>query len=142
MPRDVAGVYSLPSSNPVVTLTPIQSSGWANPTMSDIGNEITNSLDRAGRGGMTGPFGVQDGTVTAPGLRFTLDTSNGLWRSATNTWALVAAGVATLQISSTGIQILVGNLVIGGITMAYPPTSGTLGYLNVPSNSQIVNYNL
>lgn len=49
MSRNSSGVYTLPAGNPVITGTVIAST-WANPTMSDIANEITNSVDRAGRG--------------------------------------------------------------------------------------------
>ena len=48
MARNGSGVYSLPAGNPVVTLTAI-SSVWANSTMTDLGNEITNSIDKGGR---------------------------------------------------------------------------------------------
>jgi hypothetical protein len=49
MPRDGSGNYSLPSGNPVVTNTVISSSGWANPTLSDIATAITQSLSRDGQ---------------------------------------------------------------------------------------------
>lgn len=53
MPRNAQGVYSLPSGNPVVTGTTIDST-WANPTLSDIASEITASLPRNGVAPMTG----------------------------------------------------------------------------------------
>lgn len=46
MPRS-SGTYSLPAGNPVVTGTVI-STTWANNTLNDISNEITNSLPRDG----------------------------------------------------------------------------------------------
>ena len=49
MPRNVAGVYTLPPViNPVVTATTIASS-WANPTLSDIATALSDSIDRQGR---------------------------------------------------------------------------------------------
>ena len=48
MPRNGSGTYSLPSGNPVVTGTTI-SSTVHNNTMTDIGSEITNSLDKDGQ---------------------------------------------------------------------------------------------
>jgi hypothetical protein len=78
--------------------------------MSDIANEITNSLDRGGRGGMTGPFGVVDGTLAAPGLRFTTDSDNGLRRTGVNTWTLVAAGVDIMQVDINGLTLLSGSV--------------------------------
>ena len=55
MPRNEQGVYRLPPGNPVVSDTLITTT-WANPTMSDLGNEITNSLPRSGVAPMTGPL--------------------------------------------------------------------------------------
>lgn len=44
MPRNGSGVYSLPAGNPVVTGTTISSSGWANPTLSDIAAALSASI--------------------------------------------------------------------------------------------------
>lgn len=48
MARNGSGTYSLPSGNPVVGGTTI-SSTWANTTLSDIANELTNSMARDGQ---------------------------------------------------------------------------------------------
>ena len=48
MPRNASGTYTLPSSNPVVTQTPISSGGWANPTMTDLANALTDSISKNG----------------------------------------------------------------------------------------------
>jgi len=64
MPRNSSGIYTLPAGNPVVADTVIDVD-WANPTMSDIGNEITLSLPRNGSAGMTGPLMLL-GNATAP----------------------------------------------------------------------------
>lgn len=94
MPRDAGGTYSLPPSNPVVTNTPILANGWANPTLSDLATEMTNSLDRSGRGGMTGPLSIYDGAgVGVPGLRFIADQDNGIRRAGADDWRLVAGGL-------------------------------------------------
>jgi hypothetical protein len=93
MPRNSAGVYSLPASNPVVPFTTIATS-WANPTMSDIAAELTNSLDRTGRGGMLAPFRIFDGTVVQPGLAFANEAGLGLWRSAAGTMHMASLGAS------------------------------------------------
>ena len=80
MPRDGQGDYTLPGGNPVAPGTVI-SATWANPTMEDLGNEITNSLDRLGRGGMLVPFRNQDGDTINPGITFTLQEGTGISRS-------------------------------------------------------------
>lgn len=46
MPRS-SGTYTLPAGNPVISDTLIDPA-WANTTLSDIGNELTNSLPRDG----------------------------------------------------------------------------------------------
>lgn len=92
MPRNSSGNYTLPSGNPVVADTLIETA-WANPTMSDIASALTDSLDRNGRGGMLAPFRIADGTVTQPGLAFTAESNTGLWRSATATLAISTGGV-------------------------------------------------
>jgi hypothetical protein len=48
MPRNSGGTYSLPPSNPVVTNTPISSAGWANPTLADIAQALTDSISKNG----------------------------------------------------------------------------------------------
>jgi microcystin-dependent protein len=55
MPRNNSGTYSLPAGNPVVVGSVIEAD-WANPTMSDIANEITASLPRDGSAPMIGPL--------------------------------------------------------------------------------------
>ena len=79
MPRDANGDYDLPAGNPVVSGTIIRSV-WANTTMSDIANELTNSLDRYGRGGMLGPFKFADGTQQGPGASWTNEPTTGWYR--------------------------------------------------------------
>lgn len=70
MPRNINGVYALPSGNPVVPGTLIEST-WANPTMSDIGNELTQSLPRNGAAPMTGPLMLfRDGALPKEAVTF------------------------------------------------------------------------
>lgn len=81
MPRDSSGNMTLPAGNPNVPDTVISSSGWSNPTMTDLANEITNSLDRNGRGGMLAPFRFVDGDVTGPGMSWTNEPGTGFYRA-------------------------------------------------------------
>lgn len=53
MPRNSQGLYTLPSGNPVAPNTLIESD-WANTTMDDIAEALTNSLPRNGSAPMTG----------------------------------------------------------------------------------------
>jgi len=52
MPRNLSGIYSPPAGNPVTAGTVI-SPDWANPTIADLGNEITQSLPRNGAAPMS-----------------------------------------------------------------------------------------
>lgn len=108
MPRNASGTYSLPAGNPVVPGTTIQAS-WANTTMDDLANEITNSLSRTGAGGMLAPFRIADGTVSAPGLAFTNETNSGLYRSGTGNTALVVAGVPVIQMTASSVTVPTGK---------------------------------
>ena len=67
MPRNGSGTYTLPSGNPVVANTTIEAN-WANTTLDDVGNEITESLSRNGEGGMLAPLRTYAGTASVPGV--------------------------------------------------------------------------
>ena len=70
MSRNGSGTYTLPAGNPVVTGTTI-SSVWANSTLTDIGNALTQSVATDGQSPMTGPLNMTSndinnvGTLTA-----------------------------------------------------------------------------
>lgn len=136
MPRNSSGVYTLPAGNPVTAGTTIDAS-WANTTLSDLANEITNSLDRNGNGGMLAAFRFSDGTLSAPGMSWLNETSTGFYRSGTGTmWAVVQANQVA-QFTANGITLPTGkNLVIGGtfsvtgtstFTGAITATGGVVG---------------
>jgi hypothetical protein len=55
MPRDSGGAYTLPAGNPVAADTLIDAA-WANSTLADLGNEMSNTLHKDGRVSMTGPL--------------------------------------------------------------------------------------
>ena len=57
MSRNGSGIYNLPAGNPVVTGTTI-SSIWANSTLSDIGNALTQSIASDGQTTMAGNFNM------------------------------------------------------------------------------------
>jgi len=107
MPRDPAGNYTLPAGNPVITGTVITST-WANPTMSDIGAEIGNSLSRDGQGGMRAPLEFADGTTNDPSITFVTEPTLGIYRAANQ----------TLGIVGVGIDIALFNGLTGDVTVA------------------------
>ena len=79
MPRDSSGVFSLVAGNPVTPGTTIESD-WANSTMQDLANALTDSLDRTGRGGMLAPMFFDDGSEAAPAISFTNEPTMGIYR--------------------------------------------------------------
>jgi hypothetical protein len=96
MPRNSSGNFVLPVGNPVSPNTVIES-GWANVTMDDLAQGITDSLDRNGRGGMLAPFRLADGTLTAPGLGFLAEPSMGIRRAGTKHMEAVMSGIIRQQ---------------------------------------------
>ena len=99
MPRDAAGNYTLPAGNPVIAGTVITST-WANPTMSDIGNELTNSLSRNGQGGMLAPLFFFDGTKNDPAIAFTNEPTLGFYRPSGGVVGVSGGGKLTLSIDT------------------------------------------
>lgn len=129
MPRNSAGTYTLPAGNPVVTGTTI-SSTWANTTLSDISSEMTDSLDRSGKGAMLAPLQLTDGTVGIPSLTFALDPDTGIFRANTNDMRLVAGGVSTAIVRTdaffTRVPLWASDGLVGspGISFEQDPDTG------------------
>ncbi len=127
MPRNASGTYTLPSGNPVVAGTTIEAS-WANTTLDDVANELTNSLSRTGSGGMLAPFRLADGTLGAPGIAFLNETSSGLYRPSASNVGMAVSGVNAMTWSNanvvvpSGIQFFTSNCVITGLPT---PTSAS-----------------
>lgn len=121
MPRNSSGVYSLPAGNPVVSGTTIAST-WANTTLPDIGSELTNSLDRSGRGGMLAPLKGIDGIVTAPLFAFTNEPTTGFWRKSAGVLSVSIIGTEIGSFQSTG---WVGP-VVGHSSLDLPLTGGAM----------------
>lgn len=117
MPRNSSGTYTLPAGNPVVTGTLIEST-WANPTMSDIGSAITDSLDRFGRGGMLAPMRFTDGSVTAPSMSFSSETTLGVWRPSAGNIAIAVGGVSRFILSAALLTITPPTTFQGAVTFS------------------------
>lgn len=100
MSRDSSGNYTLPAGNPVITGTNI-ASNWANTTLSDLGNEMTDSLSRSGKGSMNAQFKSLDGTVSAPGMAFGSEPTSGIYRSAAGAISVSILGSKIVTFSST-----------------------------------------
>lgn len=114
MARDSSGNYTLATGNPVITATTI-TSAWANATMPDIAVEIQDSLSRSGKGGMLAPFKLLDGSVGAPGLSFTNETSTGFYRNGAGDIRFALVGADNLKIAAASFT-----------APAFIPTSATV----------------
>jgi hypothetical protein len=136
MPRNAAGLYSLPLP-PVIPNTVIESD-WANTTTDDLATAISDSLSRTGQGGMTAPFRIIDGTVTTPSLSFLAEPSSGLYRIASGDVGMSVQGVLRQEWTTNGTTVfgdtvLNGNLNIAGILTA----TGVVGPLTLTSLSVV-----
>jgi len=80
MARNASGTYTLPASNPVAAGTVITTT-WANPTLEDVADSLTASLDRNGQGGMLVGLKGFAGTNSLPGFTFADEVTSGLYRA-------------------------------------------------------------
>lgn len=113
--RNAGGSYTLPAGNPVVTGTTIQST-WANNTLNDVATEMTNSLDRQGRGGMLAPLQLTSGTLVTPGLNWVIEPGSGLYRAGAGDIRYGVAGTGVLKLQSALVSTLVPLTVTGRTT--------------------------
>ena len=77
MARDASGNYTLPLDS-VVAGTSIDAE-WANPTMDDVADAITDSLSRSGKGTMNVALQYAAGSSQSPGIGFTAEPSSGFY---------------------------------------------------------------
>jgi hypothetical protein len=105
MSRNAAGTFSLTAGQPVVSGTVIASATF-NTLMSDIATEITDSLDRSGKGGMLAALRGIDGTVAAPSFAFTNETGTGFYRIGASDVGFAIAGTKVAEWTATGFASL------------------------------------
>lgn len=140
MPRDSNGVYTLPAGNPVISGAIIESA-WANTTMPDLGNEISDSLSRSGEGGMLAPLRKIDGTVGAPSDAWTSEPTSGWYRAGAGDFRFAIAATDVLRMTPGAIEVWNGSTWVGvplGDFLALDGSSAMTGDLDLGANS-IVN---
>lgn len=121
--RNSAGTYSLPG-DPFVAGTSISSAAM-NAKFSDVATELTNSLDRNGRGGMQAPLRTPDGSVSAPAHSFNLQTNSGLYRAGTSDFRMSVNGVDAQAWTASGTTFSVPvTLPAGTVTKAQQAAVG------------------
>lgn len=118
MPRNGSGIYTLPGGNPVTPGDVIEAE-WANTTLEDVADALTNSLSRTGAGGMLAPFRIADGSVSGPGLSYLNETNTGLYRSGAGSTWMAVLGVNVAQFSTVGLTVAAGKAltVLGNATV-------------------------
>jgi len=104
MSRDSNGTYTLPSGNPVQSGTVIESD-WANNTMADIANEMTDSLSRSGEGGMLAPLRHVDGSAAAPAITWITEPTSGWYRAGANDFRYSIATTDVLRIVPGAVEV-------------------------------------
>lgn len=132
MPRNSSGVYQLPAGNPVVSGTLIESV-WANATMSDLAQAMTESLDRFGRSTMAAPMLLNDGTVSAPGLAFGPESSTGLFRKSAKVLGVAVGGQEVATFTQSGAAFAGG--IAGDVAFSGNPSFA--GNVTVTGNASV-----
>lgn len=129
MSRNASGTYSLPTGNPVTTNTTI-SSTWANSTLSDIGTELTDSLNRSGKGAMLAGLPAFVGTVSLPGYTFSGDLNTGLYWVSADSFAASCGGAVKMTFAAGAITVATGvNFTVATAATGAEPAAPALGAL-------------
>lgn len=121
--RNSSGSYSLPSGNPVTSGTTITST-WANTTLADLGAEVTNSLDRQGRGAMLAPLQLSAGTSSAPALTFSAEPTSGLYRAGAGDTRMQVQTVQTQKWTASAVTFPVAVVTQAGVTATTSVSNG------------------
>lgn len=106
MPRNGTGTYTLPAGNPVVTGTTI-SSTVHNNTMSDIADEMTNSVDKDGQTVITGTLDFNGNPIILDA-----DGDSKMEVSTDDRFDVTLGGVLSLSLTSAQALLVdaIGNL--------------------------------
>lgn len=81
--------------------------------------DTSGNMTVAGTSTFTGVLKAPDGTAAAPGVTFSADTDNGMYRIGTNNVGVAAAGAKVLDVSATGLGVT-GTTLSGDGTVALP----------------------
>jgi hypothetical protein len=120
MSRNSSGTYSPPAGQPVIAGSIIDAT-VENNLVADLGAELTDSLSRSGKGGMSAPLRTADGTVAAPAHAFTSETGSGWFRIAAGRLGAAILGVLRVEVNATGVTIpddldVTGAISFGSLT--------------------------
>jgi hypothetical protein len=141
MPREVDGTFNLVPGNPVDGGTQITAT-WANSTLSDMGDALTQSLDRFGNGGMEAQLFYLAGTEGAPGASFTNDPNTGMFLAGIGDLQFSATSSAQFRVTSAGAFVRDGGAwvsVVGAGTAESVP-AGTADFQTLAWNSSLTEW--
>jgi hypothetical protein len=134
MSRNASGVYALPAGNPVVDGTEIEAS-WANDTLSDIGNELTNSIDKGGRTTPTANLPLGNFKLTGLGAATTAgDAVRFEQANLVGTSTIASAATTNIFSDPSGTIILTGTTTI---TSFGTNTAGQIRFVKTTSALQL-----
>jgi hypothetical protein len=129
--RNSSGTMSA-VNGPYVSGTTI-SSAQINQRFADIENEITDSLSRSGKGGMTAVIKEADGTSAAPAYSFTNEAGSGLYRVGAGDLGLAVLGTKVQDWTSNGVTSLLTDGAVGTPSMTFLADLDT-GFYRVGAN--------
>lgn len=132
MPRNSSGSYSLPSGNPVVSGTTI-TAATQNSTMSDVATEMTDSLSRSGKGAMSAPLQVPNGTSAAPALTFSSETNSGRYLAGAGDIRDAVGGTDVMKYQAAGVTAEVAFTTSAAFNANGTNTLGTSTTLTRPT---------
>jgi hypothetical protein len=95
-------VTSVAGGYPFISGQVISSSGM-NSNMAELATELTDSLSRSGKGGMSAPLRCSDGSVSLPAFSWTNDTNSGMYRIGVDNIGIATGGTKRVDVSNTGI---------------------------------------
>lgn len=98
MPRNSSGTMT-GANGPYISGTTISSTA-INARFADEEAELSDSLSRSGKGGMTAPLRGASGTVAAPAYSYTSDIGTGAYLAAAGDLRLAVGGVDALKLVS------------------------------------------
>ena len=104
MPRNTEGIYTLPLP-PVVSGQTVEAN-WANQTLADLQQAMTDSLSRSDQGSMQTALKLTNGTKAAPALSFASEANSGLWKPDAGDLHFAVLGVDWFRITNeNGAQV-------------------------------------
>lgn len=104
MPRNGSGQMAAPGSYPPAPGSRINLDDYK-ALVDDLTAELTDSLSRSGKGGMTGALRVKDGTLDLPGVAFGEEHGTGFYRAGPGDMRAVVEGALIAKLTAAGLDV-------------------------------------